>query len=58
MRALQVREKRIGDLAVFDSSPQSSYRVLREKIDSRVRGSWWQGYHNPELNGLIDVPTS
>ena len=49
-----VRRSEIGDMAVFDSSPQSSYRVLREKIDSRVAGSWWQGYHNSKVNMLLD----
>jgi peptide/nickel transport system substrate-binding protein len=53
--AHMVRRSEIGDLCVFDSSPQSAYRVLREKIDSRVEGAWWQGYHNPELNALLDV---
>ena len=33
----------------------STYRVLYEKIDSRVRGSWWQGYRNPLAEALIDA---
>lgn len=49
-----VRAKQIGDLCCFDSSPLSSYRVLREKIDSRLLGPWWEGYHNAEVNALID----
>jgi ABC-type transport system substrate-binding protein len=32
----------------------STYRVLYEKIDSRVAGSWWQGYANPRIEALID----
>lgn len=52
--AEQVRDKRIGDLCVFDSSPMSTFRVLYEKIDSRVAGSWWQGYANPGVEGLLD----
>ena len=52
--ANQVRLKNIRDLCVFDSSPMSVFRVLHEKIDARVRGSWWEGYHNPEVEGLID----
>lgn len=53
--AHMVRRKEIGDLCVFDSSPMSTYRVLYEKIDSRVAGSWWQGYANPEVETLIDT---
>jgi peptide/nickel transport system substrate-binding protein len=53
--AEQVRAKAIHDLCLFDSSPMSTYRVLREKIDSRVAGAWWQGYRNPEIEALIDT---
>jgi peptide/nickel transport system substrate-binding protein len=49
-----VRRKDIRDLCVFDSSPLSTFRVLHEKIDARVAGSWWQGYHNPQVEALID----
>lgn len=52
--AHMVRRKEIRDLCVFDSSPMSTYRVLYEKIDSRVAGSWWQGYANAEIEALID----
>ncbi len=52
--ANQVRLKSIRDICVFDSSPMSSFRVLCEKIDSRVRGSWWEGYRNPKVEGLLD----
>lgn len=52
--AHMVRRKEIADLAVFDSSPMSTYRVLVEKLDARVRGSWWEGYHNPQVEALID----
>ena len=52
--AHMVRRKEIRDLCVFDSSPMSTYRVLYEKIDSRVAGSWWQGYANPKVEALID----
>jgi len=31
----------------------SSFRVLCEKVDSRVRGSWWEGYRNPEIEALL-----
>jgi peptide/nickel transport system substrate-binding protein len=52
--AHRVRRSEIRDLCVFDSSPLSTYRVLREKIDSRTRGSWWLGYGNAEVEALID----
>lgn len=48
-----VREKNINDACCFDSSPRSTYRVLREKIQSTLRGPWWQGYENKEVNSLI-----
>ncbi len=53
--ANRVRLKQIHDLCVFDSSPMSTFRVLHEKIDSRVRGSWWEGYANPAVEALIDL---
>ena len=49
-----MRDKRIQDMALFDSSPMSTYRVLAEKIDSRVKGSWWQGYRNERVERLVD----
>ncbi len=49
-----VREKRINDAAGFDSSPRSTFRVLREKIHSGLRGPWWEGYANSEVDALID----
>ncbi|MBD3665597.1 peptide ABC transporter substrate-binding protein [Sulfitobacter sp. TSTF-M16] len=52
--AHMVRRKEIRDMCVFDSSPMSTYRVLFEKIDSRVAGAWWQGYVNPRIEALID----
>ncbi|MBM3450180.1 MAG: ABC transporter substrate-binding protein [Armatimonadetes bacterium] len=48
--AHQVREKNIGDIAVFDSSPLSMYRVCREKLSARYAGWWWQGYNNPAFD--------
>ena len=44
----------INDAAGFDSSPRSTYRVLREKIHSGRRGPWWEGYENEEVNALIE----
>jgi peptide/nickel transport system substrate-binding protein len=48
-----VRDKKINDACCFDSSPRSTYRVLREKIQSTLQGPWWQGYENKEVNSLI-----
>jgi peptide/nickel transport system substrate-binding protein len=50
-----VRAKQIGDLCVFDSTPLSTWRVLREKIHSGHRGPWWQGYANPDVDQLLDT---
>jgi peptide/nickel transport system substrate-binding protein len=52
--AEMVREKNINDACCFDSSPRSTYRVLREKIQSTLRGPWWQGYENQQVNALIE----
>jgi peptide/nickel transport system substrate-binding protein len=52
--AEMVRAKQIADACCFDSSPLSTYRVLREKLHSGVAGPWWQGYANPEVDQLID----
>lgn len=49
-----VRAKKINDACCFDSSPSSTYRILREKISSKYRGPWWQGYENNEVNVLIE----
>jgi peptide/nickel transport system substrate-binding protein len=52
--AQNVRSKQIGDICVFDSSPLSTYRVLREKLNSKYAGPWWEGYHNPEVNAMME----
>jgi peptide/nickel transport system substrate-binding protein len=51
--ARQVGRKRIGDLAIFDSSPHSTFRVLDDKISSARRAVWWQGYHDAPAQRLI-----
>ncbi|MCG6928982.1 MAG: ABC transporter substrate-binding protein [Desulfofustis sp.] len=56
--ANKVRRKDIHDLCVFDSSPLSTFRVLKEKVDSRFEGSWWQGYSNTEVEELLDTAQS
>lgn len=52
--AEMVREGRMRDAACFDSSPLSTWRILREKFHSGLRGPWWLGYENPEVDALID----
>ena len=52
--AQMVRNKEIGDLCCFDSSPLSALRVYREKIHSGYKGPWWQGYTNKVVDSLID----
>ncbi len=49
-----VREKKINDACAFDSSPRSTFRVLREKLHSGLRGPWWEGYQNPQVDALIE----
>lgn len=49
-----VRDGQLHDAACFDSSPLSTYRVLREKFHSGHRGPWWLGYSNSQVDALID----
>ncbi|MEO3474708.1 ABC transporter substrate-binding protein [Roseomonas sp. CAU 1739] len=55
--ARQVGQGQIGDMAIFDSSPHSTFRVLNDKISSSVRGQWWQGHDDPELEPMIAAAT-
>ncbi|RDW59159.1 hypothetical protein BP5796_12083 [Coleophoma crateriformis] len=48
-------DKNIGDLALFDSSPHSTYRVLNDKISSETRAIWWQGYEDREVERFIEM---
>lgn len=48
-------EKRIGDMALFDSSPHSTFRVLNDKVDSTTQAVWWQGYQDAETDRLIQL---
>jgi peptide/nickel transport system substrate-binding protein len=50
----KVRSKDIGDMCWFDSSPLSTFRVMREKLHSGLRGPWWEGYENPGVDRLIE----
>ncbi|MBS1095781.1 ABC transporter substrate-binding protein [Gluconobacter wancherniae] len=45
--------KEMGDIAIFDSSPHSTFRILNDKISSSSRGVWWQGYDDAALERLI-----
>ena len=49
-----VKFKQIDDMAWFDSSPLSSYRVCREKLHSVYKGAWWEGYSNTQVNSLVN----
>ena len=51
--ARSIAEKKFQGLFCFDSSPLSTFRVLREKLDSRFHGPWWQGYHSEAANHLL-----
>ncbi|KZL63604.1 abc-type dipeptide transport periplasmic component [Colletotrichum incanum] len=46
-------QKQIGSLALFDSTPNSTFRVLDDKISSSSRATWWLGYHDGEVQRLI-----
>ena len=45
--ARQIGRREMGNMAIFDSSPNSTYRVLSDKVSARDRGTWWQGYDDP-----------
>lgn len=53
--AQDVSKKHIGHMAIFDSSPLSTYRVLREKVSSKVQGLWWQGVKDDTADQLIQA---
>jgi peptide/nickel transport system substrate-binding protein len=53
--ARDVGTKQVGHMAIFDSSPHSSFRVLQEKISSKVKGVWWQGVADEKADDLIDA---
>ena len=48
-----VKGKDIHDMAWFDSSPLSTYRVCREKLHSGYKGAWWEGYSNETVDNLV-----
>lgn len=51
--ARQIGRKEMGDMAIFDSSPHSTYRILNDKISSVTKAVWWQGYDDAETEALI-----
>lgn len=51
--ARQIGRKEMGDMAIFDSSPHSTYRILNDKISSETKAVWWQGYDDAETEDLI-----
>lgn len=51
--ARQIGRKEMGDMAIFDSSPHSTYRILNDKISSVTKAVWWQGYEDPQAERLI-----
>lgn len=56
--ARQVGRKSMGDMAIFDSSPQSTFRVLDDKISARSKAIWWQGFDDPETERLLQAASS
>lgn len=45
--------KYIGDLALFDSTPNTTFRVLDDKISSANHATWWLGYHDEKFQLLF-----
>lgn len=53
--ARDIGEKRMGDAAIFDSSPHSTFRVLDDKISGLSRAVWWQGVSDPQVDTGFDA---
>ena len=51
--AQTVKAKNIHDACCFDSSPISTFRLLREKFRSDMQGPWWLGFDDESLNGIL-----
>ena len=51
--AREIGAKRMGDIAIFDSSPHSTFRILDDKISSATKAVWWQGFDDAETQQLI-----
>ena len=53
--AQQVKAKAIHDACCFDSSPISTFRALREKFHGGLKGPWWLGYGNENLDRTLNL---
>ncbi|KAJ0272788.1 hypothetical protein Brms1b_006747 [Colletotrichum noveboracense] len=51
-------QKQIGDLALFDSTPNSTFRVLDDKVSSSSHATWWLGYHDDDVQELFQAAKS
>ncbi|WP_376088006.1 ABC transporter substrate-binding protein [Roseomonas sp. CCTCC AB2023176] len=51
--AREVGRKEMGDLAIFDSTPHSTFRVLDDKVSSASRAIWWQGFEDGAFEALF-----
>lgn len=51
--AREIGRKEMGDVAIFDSSPHSTFRILDDKISTVTKAVWWQGHDDPQLETLI-----
>ena len=51
--ARDLGNKNIGHIAIMDSSPQSTFRVLSDKISCVDKGIWWQGIEDMQAYELI-----
>jgi peptide/nickel transport system substrate-binding protein len=49
--------KEIGSMALFDSSPHSTFRVLRDKISSQEQAVWWMGVQDDITASMITKAT-
>ncbi|KAK4498839.1 hypothetical protein PRZ48_009349 [Zasmidium cellare] len=50
--------KQVGDLALFDSTPNTTFRVLDDKVSSVNKNTWWLGYHDEGFLSLFDEAKS
>jgi len=53
--ARDLGQKQMGDAAIFDSSPHSTFRVLDDKISSLSRAVWWQGVTDSSVDTAFDT---
>ena len=51
--ARAIAAKDMGDLAIFDSSPHVTFRVLDDNISSATQALWWQGFADAETEALF-----